>query len=177
MGLGLHHACSRRHARGARAPGRPGPVVRPGLHRHSRAGSRRVPHLPRAGTARAPDRRARGARGPRHAVRRGGTRRHDERRPRPARSFVAAELGGLSVQGRREDEERSAVLAVLDAQGGLAAAAERLGIHRNTVLQRLRRAEERRGSPATSRVAELHAALRPVEVLGPVVLAAEPARP
>lgn len=88
-----------------------------------------------------------------------------------ARSFVAAELSGLATNGRREDEERRALLAVLDAQGGLAAAAEELGVHRNTVLQRLRRAEERRGRPATERVAELHAALRLAHVLGPVVLA------
>lgn len=91
-----------------------------------------------------------------------------------ARAFVTAELGALAVTGRREDEERQALLAVLDAQGGLAAAAAELGLHRNTVLQRLRRAEERRGRPATQRVVELHAALRLVQVLGPVVLTSEP---
>lgn len=91
-----------------------------------------------------------------------------------ARSFVASELGALAVQGRREGDERRALLAVLDAQGGLAAAAAELGVHRNTVLQRVRRAEERRGRPATERVAELHAALRLVEVLGEVVLTSEP---
>ena len=91
-----------------------------------------------------------------------------------ARAFVSAELGALAVQGRREDEERRTLLAVLDAQGGLAAAAEELGVHRNTVLQRMRRAEERRGRPATDRVAELHAALRLVHVLGPAVLTSEP---
>ena len=90
-----------------------------------------------------------------------------------ARGFVASELGALAVQGRREDEERRALLAVLDAQGGLAAAAEELGVHRNTVLQRVRRAEERRGRPATDRVAELHSALRVVQVLGSVVLTSE----
>ncbi|WP_203336792.1 PucR family transcriptional regulator [Nocardioides limicola] len=94
-----------------------------------------------------------------------------------ARAFVAAELGALAVVGRREEEERRALLAVLDAQGGLAAAAEELGVHRNTVLQRLRRAEERRGRLATDRVAELHAALRLVQVLGPVVLTPESDRP
>lgn len=87
-----------------------------------------------------------------------------------ARGFVAAELGALAVLGQREDEERRAMLAVLDAQGGLAAAAEELGVHRNTVLQRVRRAEERRGRAANERVAELHAALRLVHALGPVVL-------
>ena len=94
-----------------------------------------------------------------------------------ARAFVATELGALAVKGRREEEERRTLLAVLDAQGGLAAAAEELGVHRNTVLQRMRRAEERRGRPATDRVAELHAALRLVQVLGPVVLTSEPGRP
>ena len=93
-----------------------------------------------------------------------------------ARAFVAAELGALAVEGLREDEERRTLLAVLDAQGGLAAAAEELGVHRNTVLQRLRRAEERRGRPASERVAELHAALRLVQVLGPVVHSPEDGR-
>jgi DNA-binding PucR family transcriptional regulator len=93
-----------------------------------------------------------------------------------ARGFVAAELGALAVEGRREEEERRALLAVLDAQGGLAAAAEELGVHRNTVLQRMRRAEDRRGRPATDRLAELHAALRLVDVLGPVVLTSETRR-
>ncbi|GAA3514542.1 helix-turn-helix domain-containing protein [Aeromicrobium panaciterrae] len=94
-----------------------------------------------------------------------------------ARAFVRTELGALAVAGRQQDEERRALLAVLDAQGGLAAAAVELGVHRNTVLQRVRRAEGRRGSPATERVAELHAALRLVDVLGPVLLTAEPDRP
>ncbi|WP_410574722.1 PucR family transcriptional regulator [Amycolatopsis sp. cmx-4-61] len=87
-----------------------------------------------------------------------------------ARSFVASELGALAAEGRREQEERRALLAVLDAQGGLAAAAEELGVHRNTVLQRMRRAEDRRGRPATERVVELHAALYLVHVLGAAVL-------
>jgi DNA-binding PucR family transcriptional regulator len=94
-----------------------------------------------------------------------------------ARAFVATELGALAVDGRREEEERRTLLAVLDAQGGLAAAAEELGVHRNTVLQRIRRAEERRGRPTTEHVAELHAALRLVHVLGPAVLNPEPGRP
>ncbi|NMM83806.1 hypothetical protein B2J88_05455 [Rhodococcus sp. SRB_17] len=91
-----------------------------------------------------------------------------------ARGFVAAELGALAVVGLREAEERQALLAVLDAQGGLAAAGKELGIHRNTVLQRMRRGEERRGRPASERIAELHAALRLVDVLGPVVLVPDP---
>lgn len=91
-----------------------------------------------------------------------------------ARAFVAGELGDLALPGPREEEERRTLLAVMDAQGGLAAAADALGVHRNTVLQRVHRAEERRGHPATVRVAELHAALRLAHVLGPTALPTAP---
>lgn len=87
-----------------------------------------------------------------------------------ARAFVAAQLGDLGRDGTKERGERAALLAVLDAQGSLVAAAGTLGIHRNTVLQRVRRAEERRGRPATVELAELHAALRVCDVLGASVL-------
>lgn len=87
-----------------------------------------------------------------------------------ARAFVAAQLGDLARDGAKERGERAALLAVLDAQGSLTAAAHTLGIHKNTVLQRVRRAEERRGRPATKKVAELHAALLVCDVLGASVL-------
>jgi DNA-binding PucR family transcriptional regulator len=87
-----------------------------------------------------------------------------------ARALVERELGGLAADGAREREERVALLAVLDAQGGLAAAAAALGLHRNTILQRVRRAEDRRGRSAGERLLELHAALRLTQVLGPAVL-------
>ncbi len=87
-----------------------------------------------------------------------------------ARALVASELGPLAKDGTREREERAALLAVLDAQGGLAAAGAALGLHRNTVLQRVRRAETRRGRPANERLLELQAALRLAETLGPAVL-------
>ncbi|MFD6356882.1 PucR family transcriptional regulator [Nocardia tengchongensis] len=87
-----------------------------------------------------------------------------------ARAFVAAQLGALARDDAKERAERTALLAVLDAQGSLAIAARALGIHRNTVLQRVRRAEERRGRPATVKVAELHAALLVCDVLGASVL-------
>lgn len=87
-----------------------------------------------------------------------------------ARAFVAAQLGDLAGDGGKERGERAALLAVLDAQGSLTAAARTLGIHKNTVLQRVRRAEERRGRPATINVAELHAALLVCHVLGASVL-------
>src|SRR5947199_407723 len=100
----------------------------------------------------------------------------------PVASAVAGLLGStrpllqpdgaqaLWGSGVREGEERAALLAVLDARGSLAAAAEALGVHRNTVLQRVRRAEERRGRSAQENALELHAALRLVAVLGRGVL-------
>jgi hypothetical protein len=87
-----------------------------------------------------------------------------------ARAFVAAQLGDLARDDAKERAERAALLAVLDAQGSLVNAARTLGIHRNTVLQRMRRAEERRGRPATIKIAELHAALLVCDVLGASVL-------
>jgi DNA-binding PucR family transcriptional regulator len=87
-----------------------------------------------------------------------------------ARAFVAAQLGDLARDDAKERDERAALLAVLDAQGSLVNAARTLGIHRNTVLQRMRRAEERRGRPATIKIAELHAALLVCDVLGASVL-------
>ncbi|MCZ4548559.1 PucR family transcriptional regulator [Gordonia rubripertincta] len=87
-----------------------------------------------------------------------------------ARSFIADELGDLASDEPRTADERAALLAVLDAQGSLAGAASYLGVHRNTVLQRVRRAEHSRGRPASERVAELHAALRVCETIGPTVL-------
>src|SRR3954447_19239497 len=87
-----------------------------------------------------------------------------------ARAFVAAQLGDLARNDAKERAERATLLAVLDAQGSLTTAARKLGIHKNTVLQRLRRAEERRGRSVTTEVAELHAALLVCDVLGASVL-------
>ena len=87
-----------------------------------------------------------------------------------ARAFVAAELGGLAASDEIAKRARAAILAVVSPQGGLAAAARELDIHRNTVLQRVRRGEELRGRPVTERAAELHAALLLAAGLGPAVL-------
>lgn len=87
-----------------------------------------------------------------------------------ARAFVAAQLGDLALDDAKTRDERATLLAVLDAQGSLTTAARTLGIHKNTVLQRMRRAQERRGRPATSKVAELHAALLVCDVLAASVL-------
>lgn len=87
-----------------------------------------------------------------------------------ARTFVSVELGALSGRGAAAERARTALIEVVAPQGGLAAAARVLDLHRNTVLQRVRRAEELRGRPATERAAELHAALLLAQVLGSAVL-------
>lgn len=69
--------------------------------------------------------------------------------------FAATELGALAEQ----PELCRTVCAVVAPGGGPAAAARAEGIHRNTVAQRVKRAEELRGQPTTVRPAELYAAL------------------
>lgn len=86
------------------------------------------------------------------------------------RAYVAAELGELARDDPKSRAERAALLAFLTAQGSLKAAAEALGVHRNTVLQRVRRAERRLGGPMPSRRAEVHAALYACDVLGASIL-------
>lgn len=87
-----------------------------------------------------------------------------------ARSFVNVELGALAAQNAVADRARTALIEVVAPQGGLAAAARVLNLHRNTVLQRVRRAEALRGRPATERAAELYAALLLAQALGSAVL-------
>src|SRR3954454_15216102 len=72
-----------------------------------------------------------------------------------ARAFAAAELGALADDA----ELQRTLLAVVAPGGGLAAAARELDVHRNTVLQRVRRAEVLVGRRFSDRPAELHAAL------------------
>lgn len=83
-----------------------------------------------------------------------------------ARAFVQARLGELASDDQRSAAERAALLAFLSAQGSLKAAAAVLGVHRNTVLQRVRRAEQRLGAPVSAQLAEVHAALTLCDVLG-----------
>jgi DNA-binding PucR family transcriptional regulator len=90
-----------------------------------------------------------------------------------ARAFVHAELGELAARDSSAADLRATLRAVTAPHGGLAAAARELEVHRNTVLQRVRRAEELRGRPATERSAELFAALVLAEALPDAVLDAD----
>ena len=87
-----------------------------------------------------------------------------------ARALVRDELGGLAASGERPALLRAAMLAYLSSYGSHSAAAARLGVHRNTALLRLRRAEELRGRAAGQHSHELLAALLLAETLGDAVL-------
>ena len=84
-----------------------------------------------------------------------------------ARSFVHLWLGPLAT--RDHAALRATLLAVNAPGGGLAAAARELGVHRNTVLQRVHRAEELLGRPLSAGAAELYAALLLAEALPDVM--------
>ena len=76
-----------------------------------------------------------------------------------ARRFVAEELGAL---GARDDAtvRIAATLKVwFEELGNAAQAARRLGIHKNTVLYRVQRAEQLLGRPIGERALELQLAL------------------
>jgi DNA-binding PucR family transcriptional regulator len=76
-----------------------------------------------------------------------------------ARAFAAEELGELGAATRAAAELRE-TLATLFANGyDQSRTAEALGVHRNTIAKRLRRAEAILGRPITSRPRELEAAL------------------
>lgn len=84
-----------------------------------------------------------------------------------ARAFVRAELRALAGPDDATEAIRQTVLAVLAPRGGPAAAARELSLHRNTVLQRIQRAEALRGAPIDERPAELYVALTLADRLGP----------
>jgi DNA-binding PucR family transcriptional regulator len=83
-----------------------------------------------------------------------------------ARTFAADELRGLAARTRAAAELRE-TLSVYFANGhDQSRTADALGVHRNTVAKRLRRAEATLGRPITGRPRELEAALTIAEVLG-----------
>jgi DNA-binding PucR family transcriptional regulator len=92
-----------------------------------------------------------------------------------ARLFVRAELGELAGGEEATAALRETLLAVIaPGGGGVAGASRALGLHRNTVLQRVHRAEGLRGRGVAERPGELHAALLLAAALGPAVLTPGP---
>jgi DNA-binding PucR family transcriptional regulator len=83
-----------------------------------------------------------------------------------ARNFVVAELGPLAADD--EDTRRLAetLRAYLEERSSPRRTAHRLGVHENTIKNRIRATEELRGRPADERVAETLVALRLARVVG-----------
>lgn len=88
---------------------------------------------------------------------------HDEA---AALQFVADELGELAGPDERADRTCETLLAWLTT-GSQSRAATRLGVHENTVRIRIRQAEEQLAHGLSERRAEVLAALRLRQLLGP----------
>lgn len=86
--------------------------------------------------------------------------------PRSARRFVAAELGALSAPDESTVRLRDTLTVYLEEGGSALHAAQRLGVHVNTVHNRVRRCEELLERPVRERRLELEAALRVIGLLG-----------
>lgn len=84
--------------------------------------------------------------------------------------LVGTELAGLAGRDPDAVRLRETALAYLRASGNARDAAAALGVHKNTVLYRLRSIEEALGHPLNERRLPLEMALHLVEVLGPEVL-------
>lgn len=83
-----------------------------------------------------------------------------------ARSFLKRELRGIDGDDVRATRLRDTLTAWFGAGQNAAAAAAALGVHEQTVAQRLRAVEERTGVAPAARRAELETALRLREYLG-----------
>jgi hypothetical protein len=77
-----------------------------------------------------------------------------------AKAFAARELRALEGDDKRSGRLRETLEAYFASGQNAAATAAMLGIHEQTVAQRLRAVEERTGRPVASRRAELETALR-----------------
>jgi hypothetical protein len=81
------------------------------------------------------------------------------------------EAVGAARRGRRHDTRRLAATlkAFLEERSSPRRTAQRLGVHENTIKNRIRTAEELRGHTADERVAETLVALRLARVVGPLI--------
>ncbi len=80
--------------------------------------------------------------------------------PEQAVEFVTRELGDLAADSDAAMRLRATVAVYLEEQASPSRTARRLGIHQNTVIYRVKRAEEMIGRPLDERRLELEAALR-----------------
>jgi DNA-binding PucR family transcriptional regulator len=88
-----------------------------------------------------------------------------------ARGFVAGQLGPLSATDETADRLRETVLAFLVSGGSPTRVAEKLFVHKNTVAERIKKAEEMLGRGINESPIELGAALTLAVTLGHAVLA------
>lgn len=86
------------------------------------------------------------------------------------RALVARELGDLAGSGESLRRLRATAQAYLQAGGSARAAAEQLGVHKNTVLYRLRQVDELLGHPIDERRLPLEVALLVADAYGLRVL-------
>jgi DNA-binding PucR family transcriptional regulator len=77
-----------------------------------------------------------------------------------ARRFVAQQLGDLAAEDKSVARLRETLRVFLEENGSFQSAAARLGVHKNTVAYRIRRAEELLGYGVKERQLELQTALR-----------------
>jgi DNA-binding PucR family transcriptional regulator len=87
-----------------------------------------------------------------------------------ARAFVASQLGPLAVTGGTAERLRETVLAFLASGGRPTRVAEELFVHKNTVSERIKRAEKMLGRGVDESPQELEAALTLAVTLGDAVL-------
>jgi DNA-binding PucR family transcriptional regulator len=87
-----------------------------------------------------------------------------------ARAFVASQLGPLAVTGGTAERLRETVLAFLASGGRPTRVAEELFVHKNTVSERIKRAEKMLGRGVDESPQELEAALTLAVSLGDAVL-------
>jgi|GEM_PF-1674086 len=87
-----------------------------------------------------------------------------------ARALVRSELRALTRAGEDVEMLRHTAQAFVASGYSYAAVASCQHIHRNTALQRVKRAQELRGRPLTERPAELLAALALMDALGPALI-------
>lgn len=82
-----------------------------------------------------------------------------------AREFIAAELGSLARQDDDDLRLAATLRAYLEEHASPRRTARRLGVHENTIKNRVRAIEELHGRPADQRVAETLLALRLARLL------------
>lgn len=91
-----------------------------------------------------------------------------------AREFVATRLGPLATASESSQRLRETLRAFLAAGGRSLRAAKVLYVHQNTVVYRVKRAEELLGRRVNDEPLELMCALLLADTLGPAVLVEEP---